>query len=274
MDVVEPATIIKMPQEKYVWNSTHIDIMLEDKTGNEVVINKVLTGFFTILGVKSVSTGNIQKIMKAGYTTIPEILKMSKDDFEKIDGFGKKLAEKVHSGIEEKVKEASIVKLMSASNIFGHGMAGKKLEIVMNAYPDILVSTETKTEKIEKIAIVKGMAKKTATSFVENIDEFLKFIDETDLKYKLEVAEKEKPQFDETNPLFGKKIVMTGFRNEEFSENMEKKYGAKMSSSVNSKTFVLLVKDVEETTGKAEQARKLNVPIMTLEMFIEKYNIN
>ena len=274
MDVVEPATIVKMPLEKYVWNSTHIDIMLEDKTGNEVVMNKVLTGFFTILGVKSVSTGNIQKIMNAGYTTIPSILKMSKDDFEKIDGFGKKLADKVHSGIEEKVKEASIVKLMSASNIFGHGMAGKKLEIVIDAYPDILVSTETKLAKIEKIAIVKGMAKKTASAFVEHIEEFLKFIDETDLQYKLEVAEKETPQFDETNPLFGKKIVMTGFRNEEFSENMEKKYGAKLSSSVNSKTFVLLVKNVEETTGKAEQARKLNVPIMTLEMFTDKYNIH
>ena len=117
------------------------------------------------------------------------------------------------------------------------------------------------------------MAKKTATAFVENIDEFLKFIDETDLKYKLEVKEKEKPQYDEEHPLFGKKIVMTGFRNEEFSEKMEKKYGAKMSSSVNSKTFVLLVKDVEETTGKAEQARKLNIPIMTLEMFMEKYNV-
>ena len=273
MDVVEPATIVKMPDEKYVWNDTHIDIMLENKSDNEIVINKVLTGFFTILGVKSVSTGNIQKIMNAGYTTIPAILKMTKDDFEKIDGFGKKLAEKVHSGIQEKVKEAPIVKIMSASNIFGHGMAGKKLEIVMDAYPDILVSSDSKNEKIDKIANVKGMAKKTATAFVENIDEFLKFIDETDLKYKLEVKEKEKPQYDEEHPLFGKKIVMTGFRNEEFSEKMEKKYGAKMSSSVNSKTFVLLVKDVEETTGKAEQARKLNIPIMTLEMFMEKYNV-
>jgi len=273
MDVVEPATIVKMPDEKYVWNDTHIDIMLENKSDNEIVINKVLTGFFTILGVKSVSTGNIQKIMNAGYTTIPAILKMTKDDFEKIDGFGKKLAEKVHSGIQEKVKEAHIVKIMSASNIFGHGMAGKKLEIVIDAYPDILVSSDSKNEKIDKIANVKGMAKKTATAFVENIDEFLKFIDETDLKYKLEVKEKEKPQYDEHHPLFGTKIVMTGFRNEEFSEKMEKKYGAKMSSSVNSKTFVLLVKDVEETTGKAEQARKLNIPIMTLEMFTEKYNV-
>ena len=273
MDVVEPATIVKMPDEKYVWNDTHIDIMLENKSDNEIVINKVLTGFFTILGVKSVSTGNIQKIMNAGYTTIPAILKMTKDDFEKIDGFGKKLAEKVHSGIQEKVKEAPIVKIMSASNIFGHGMAGKKLEIVIDAYPDILVSFDSKNEKIDKIANVKGMAKKTATAFVENIDEFLKFIDKTDLKYKLEVKEKEKPQYDEQHPLFGKKIVMTGFRNEEFSEKMEKKYGAKMSSSVNSKTFVLLVKDVEETTGKAEQARKLNIPIMTLEMFMEKYNV-
>jgi NAD-dependent DNA ligase len=273
MDVVEPATIVKMPDEKYVWNDTHIDIMLENKSDNQIVINKVLTGFFTILGVKSVSTGNIQKIMNAGYTTIPVILKMTKDDFEKIDGFGKKLAEKVHSGIQEKVKEAPIVKIMSASNLFGHGMAGKKLEIIIDAYPDILVSSDSKNEKIDKIANVKGMARKTATAFVENIDEFLKFIHETELTYKLEVNEKEKPTYNEEHELFGKNIVMTGFRDEEFSQKMEKKYGAKMSSSVNSKTFVLLVKDIEETTGKAEQARKHNVPIMTMEMFMEKYNV-
>ena len=87
-----------------------------------------------------------------------------------------------------------------------------------------------------------------------------------------EVKEVEKKEYDTSHPLYGKNIVMTGFRNEKLSKALEG-YGAKMSSSVNSKTFLLLVKDLDETTGKADEAKKRNIEIMTPEMLIEKYNI-
>jgi NAD-dependent DNA ligase len=63
---------------------------------------------------------------------------------------------------------------------------------------------------------------------------------------------------------------MTGFRDAELVETL-KKMGAKVGASVSKNTFILLVKDKDEDTGKAEEARKLEVPLMTPEEFREKY---
>ena len=63
---------------------------------------------------------------------------------------------------------------------------------------------------------------------------------------------------------------MTGFRDTALQEKL-KDVGAKLGSSVSSKTFVVLVKDKEEDTGKANDSRKLGVPLMTPHEFRSKY---
>ena len=73
-------------------------------------------------------------------------------------------------------------------------------------------------------------------------------------------------------PLFDKNIVMTGFRNKELEEKI-KGVGGKNASSVNSKTFVLLVKSLEDTSSKIEEAKKLEVRIMIPDDFIREYEL-
>jgi NAD-dependent DNA ligase len=63
---------------------------------------------------------------------------------------------------------------------------------------------------------------------------------------------------------------MTGFRDESLGEAL-KNVGAKLGSSVSSKTFAVLVKDKEEDTGKANEARKLGIALYTPEEFKSKY---
>ena len=63
---------------------------------------------------------------------------------------------------------------------------------------------------------------------------------------------------------------MTGFRDNDLQDTL-KNIGAKIGSSVSSKTFVVLVKDILEDTVKASEARKLGVPLMTPEEFKNKY---
>ena len=65
---------------------------------------------------------------------------------------------------------------------------------------------------------------------------------------------------------------MTGFRDKDLIEKL-KAAGAEQGSSVNSKTFVVLVKDIDEDTGKAEEARKLGIPLMTVKQLEEIYKI-
>ena len=72
------------------------------------------------------------------------------------------------------------------------------------------------------------------------------------------------------HPLYNKKIVMTGFRDKELSEQI-KLYGGELVDSVTKNTFVVLVKDKNEDTGKANMARNNNIDIMLPDEFKEKF---
>jgi NAD-dependent DNA ligase/DNA polymerase/3'-5' exonuclease PolX len=263
-----PAQQAKMPSVPFKWNDTHVDVMLEDLESDETVKEKVITGFFRGLGVEGLSSGNVSRIINAGYDSVPQILKMSVDDLLQVDGFKEKTATKLYNGMREKIDAASLVTIMSASNMFGRGFSEKKLELIMDSYPNVLLSKESDAQKIAKISAIKGMAVKTSEAFVERIPDFIQFVKESGLVKKL--APVEKKHIDESHPLFGKSIVMTGFRDNEIQEAL-KNVGAKLGSSVSSKTFVVLVKDKEEDTGKAEEARKLDIPLMTPDEFRKKY---
>ena len=271
--VVVPAEEPKMPSVPFKWNDTHVDIMLEDLESDETVREKNITGFFRGIGVEGLSTGNIKRIMEAGYDSVPKILNMKIPDFLQVEGFKEKTATKLYEGIREKIEAASLTTIMSASNMFGRGFSEKKIELIMESYPEVLLSNETKSQKVAKIAGIKGMAAKSAEAFVERIPDFIKFVKEAGLVNKLAKGEEtigEKKQVDQSHPLFGKSIVMTGFRDAALQEAV-KNVGAKLGSSVSSKTFVVLVKDKEEDTGKANEARKLGVPLMTPQEFTSKY---
>jgi DNA ligase (NAD+) len=268
--VIVPAEEAKMPSVPFKWNDTHIDIMLEDIESDETVKEKNITGFFRGIGVEGLSTGNVKRIIDAGYDSVPSILKMTIPDFLEVEGFKEKTASKLYDGIREKIEAASLVSIMSASNMFGRGFSEKKIELIMESYPTILLSKESIAQKVNKLSAIKGMATKSAEAFVERIPDFINFIKESGLVKKLAEGISVKKDIDESHPLFGKSVVMTGFRDAEL-QNKLKEVGAKLGTSVSSKTFVVLVKDINEDTGKADEARKLNIPLMTPQEFRNKY---
>ena len=267
--VTFPAVHAQMPSIPYKWNDTHVDIMLLE--ADETVREKVITGFFKGIGVEGLSSGNVARIIKSGFVTVPQIIKMTKDDLLQVEGFQEKTATKLHDGIREKIQSASLVTIMAASNIFGRGFSEKRLELIMNSYPNTLLSKEASSQKVAKISAIKGLAEKTAESFVERIPQFIQFIKDAGLVKKLaEGITIEKKTFDESHPLFGKTIVITGFRDTNLQDAITNK-GAKLGASVSKTTFVVIVKDKEDDTGKANDARKLHIPLMTATEFKEKY---
>lgn len=272
--VVLPAQEPKMPSVSYKWNSTFIDVMLENIEIDETVKEKNITGFFRGIGVEGLSSGNIIRIIQAGFDSVTKIINMSIDDFLQVEGFKIKLATKIYDGIREKIKEATIVSFMSASNIFGRGFSEKKLELIINSYPDILLSNESKLLLIQKISSIKGMANKSAEAFVEKIHDFVRFMKNANLEYKLYESEQKNNEtvvdINENHPLFEKTIVMTGFR-DSFIQDYIKKVGAKLGQSVTKNTFIVLVKNEDECTGKVLEAKKNGIQIMTSVEFMKKF---
>jgi len=269
MEVIEPAEKAKMPDVDYKWNETHVDIILEDAEQDETVKEKNIVGFFKGLEVDGLGPGNVKKIIKAGYESVPQIIAMTEEDFLKVEGFKKKMAEKVFKSIHDKIDKASLPKIMAVSNIFGRGFGEKRIEPILSKYSDILTSSESDEEKIDKIKGIKGIEKKTAERFVNNISKFMDFIEVAKLQNKLSDIPIQEPK-DESHPLYDKTIIITGFRDKELSEKL-KDIGAKESSSVTKNTFAVIVKNKDEETGKTEAAKEKNIPLYTVEEFKEKY---
>lgn len=268
--VTTPAEEAKMPSVPYKWNDSHVDVMLEDASSDTTVREKNITGFFRGIGVDGLSSGNIARIIAAGFDTVPKVIRMTKADFLKVDGFKDKLATKIYEGIQNKLSEASIITLMSASNIFGRGFSDKRVELVLESYHNVLTSVESRAEKVKKIAAIKGMASKTSEAFVDKIPDFIKFIEECGLQSKLTGALPVAVVLNTSHPLYKKSVVMTGIRDANVLEAL-KTVGANLGSSVSKNTVAVIAKSSDEDTGKASEARKLGIPIMTPSEFMAKY---
>ena len=270
--VVKPATTIKMPSSeyKYKWNSTKKDLILIDADKNEVVIMKIIDDFFNKLDVVGLGRGNVQRIINAGYKNIPQILTMTREDFLKVEGFKEKLSTKVYNSIHDRLDKVSLPSLMGASNIFGRGLGPRRIIAIIDAYPDILTSKDNDETKLKKVAGLDGFQEKTAKLFVPYIPKFIKFLQDINQINKLQNIKVK--QVDKSHKLYNKKIVITGFRDKELQEKLEK-IGVKLGSTVSKKTFIVLVNDLDDDTGKADKARKLDVTIMTPDSFKSKYSI-
>ena len=288
--VTTPAEQPKMPLVPYKWTDTKVDIVLENVLEDITVREKNITAFFVGLEVDGLSSGNVKRMMNAGFDTIPKILQMSKTDFEVVEGFKEKMIDKIYNGIKDKVSSASLLNIMVASNLLGRGLGERKIKPILEAFPNILTSKETDEKKIEMLKSIKGIGKENADSFVKNIHLFMEFIKECNLEGKLhqkdvisnsmrsaDITDTKEPkepkeliEIDKTNPLYGKKIVMSKIRDKEIIEFLHTK-GAELDDNIRKDTFVLIIKSKEDVSNKTKYAREHNIPILTPSEFKDKY---
>jgi DNA ligase (NAD+) len=265
--VTQPAENAKMPKEEYTWNETRVDIMVKNADNNSTVRVKNIAGFFKGIEVDGLGDKNVEKIINAGYNSVPKIIKMTQEDYLGVEGFKEKTATKLYDGIKDKILNAPLHILMGVSNIFGRGLSSKKIGLILTDYPNVLDEGE---RNLEKLLAIRGIEKKSAETFLSHIDEFIVFIKECGLENKLKVRVATPVVHDETHPLFNKSILFTGFRDKDLEIQITS-VGGKIASSISKNTFAVLVKNLEETSGKVEMAKKLGIVVLTKDVFIEKY---
>lgn len=269
--VIAPVSKPKGPPTslKVKWNTTKVDLVLENKEDNETVQLKTIALFFEKIDVVGLGQGNIKRIYDAGFTSFEKIISMSKEDFLTVEGFKEKMATKVYNSIQKRIKEVEMNELMAATNIFGRGMGSRKIKKILDPYPTILTDNDSDDEKTEKIADLNGFQIKTAKKFVPYIKKFLKFLKDSNLEYKLKDIS-EPIEVKKGHPLHSKKILFSGVRDKNL-EKMLKEVGAEIASSVSKKLSYLIVKDVEQDTSKTDKAKKLGIKLITPDSFKNKY---
>ena len=264
VSVIKPSKEPDMPKLIYKWNENNVDIIVEDDEENISEI-KMISAFFSNMGIKNISDATVEKIYKNGYNSLIKIFEATQDDFEKIDGFQKKLSEKIYTNIHNGLQKITKDLLLGSSGIF-EGIGKRKLKVLFDNFPDILEIELSEKELLEKIINIEGYSDKSAEKIIINLNKAKKFLEEV----KPFVVYDENKKVNSTNKLKELTVLFTGYRN----EDLEKKIisnGGKIITSVSKNLKILIVKNKESLSSKIEKARKLNIEILFEDEFIEKY---
>lgn len=267
-EVIAPAAKAKMPDVPYVWTTTRVDIMVENAAEDPGVKRKNVIGFFLELDIKGLGEANLKKIVEAGHDTVAKILGLQLADLEQVFGKGK-TGPALYEGIRNRIADASLAELMTASNMFGRGIGRKSVDALLKDHPEFLTSTENKALKLE--ALAKVGVKKNGEQFYDAIVPFRRFLEECGLSNKLTTVVKlEEPVSDTQNPLYNKSVVMTKVRDAAIIDFL-KRVGATLDDTMKTTTFVLIVKDKGDVSSKTKYAEARGIPIMTVEEFKTLY---
>lgn len=189
-----------------------------------------------------------------------------KNEIIKLDGFAEKSVSKLKDNIE-KSKNIEFYKFIYAIGIPEIGFANAKiLAKRFKTFEDLKSATIEDLIKIDGIG--ETIAKEIVEFFKNNIDTLNKLLTVINLKYNnKEVLE---------NEFFkNKKFVLTGtlsnYSRDEAKELIES-MGGIISSSISIKTDFLIAG--ENAGSKLNNAKKLNIKILTEQEFIEKLKVN
>lgn len=199
------------------------------------------------------------KLYEAGFDTIRKILDANPADIADIPGFGDVQAKKMLGSLVAKVAAADVINLMVASNAFGSGIGERKLRALHATVPDFHKLRGPELEA--RILEAPGFQAKTAVKMVQGMDEFDRVVKALGLSLK------GRPVNGSAKAVVGKgKVVFSGFRDADL-EDAATAAGYDVSTSVSSKTALVVAADVTAETGKITKARELGVEVVSVEDF-------
>jgi len=252
----------KMPENKYRWTDTQIDIILDEDGKNKEQDIKSYTYFMSKLDVGLVKESTIKKMYENGFDTLEKILKIKVEDLVSLEGFQVRSATKIVENFE-KIKDSDCDLLLDASNILGRGFALKKIKLVSEIYP-LNKKAEILKLTVYDLLKIDGIGNVNAKQFVENIKNFYEFLDK--IGYKCDKQEVKKEVVNVKTVLKDKKFIFTGFRNKDW-EKLIIDSGGKIVNSVSKTVDYLVVKNKTDKSVKIDKANELGVKILDMGEF-------
>lgn len=252
-----------MPIIPYIWNNTHVDILMKDEDKNKEHDIKTFLFFMKTLKIPNIAEGILNKLYDNGFDTLKKIINIKKEELLKIDGFKETITDKILESLKL-IYKSNCIDLINASNIFGRGIGDKKIKLIYEKYPYIL-SDRNKFLKltIEDLNTINGFSTITSKQFLDKINDFYKFYDDLDIKCIEDEIKKEDIEMI---------IVFSGIRDKELEEQIIKNKGM-INDNITKKTTYLIVSDINEETGKIKKAIKMNIPIINIDDFKKKMNL-
>lgn len=224
-----------------------------DKILQEIVF------FAKKIGIDDISEKRLLEMIKIRLvSTIPDLYKLSVDDFLKLDKVKEKLSQKMYQNIQ-KTKSVSLVTFLTALGI--EGIASNKWEKIMSAGFNSL--DKVLGLKLEQLIEIDGFAEKSAKDILNSLLSKRKLIKELlAIGFKIE-----NDQTFSEGKLSGEKVCITGQLSRKRSdiEKDLKSNGAVVVGSVSKNTTILLTNETDSTSSKFKKAKELGTRVMSEE---------
>ena len=272
-EVIVPATEPTMPKDPYVWNATHVhimvppmDLVVANGAAAKQVAEKRLLHFVASLDLAGFGPGIVGKLFHGGINTVGKLVSMTVDD-----GIRLKVPMAVHliPSIHTRLNTASLTDLFVAvaPYIFKSGGCGRtRLDTVIRAFPNLM---DPKVElSASKLAQLSGIGADTAHQLALGIPIFRRFVKEQGLTKYIRVPSTAVTEGKGEGPV----VAMTKVRDAEITEFV-KAHGGTIAEHMRKDVSVLIIKSrlPEDSSEKTRYAEKHGIPMVTVAEFKQKY---
>jgi NAD-dependent DNA ligase len=255
LEVIKCSDKPDMPLIEYTWGENNVDIIVNDDVDNISDI-KMISSFFQNMDIKCISEATVERMYNHGLTSLKKIFEASQKDFENIDRFGPKLAEKIYNNIHNGLKNVSIDILLGSSCVFGYGMGKRKIKVLMDEIPDLfkIYKKLTEEELLNKLNKVEGFSNITSKKILDNIEKADKFLKDID-KFVTYKNIKNDSITEADNKLKDKTYLFSGFRDKELEAKIISN-GGKIVTSISKNLSFLIIKEYFEKDSLTVQKAK------------------
>ena len=219
------------------------------------------------MNIDGISEATLERFIAEGFLhRLSDIYKLSdyKDRIVVLDGFGEKSYNNMLSSIE-KSRKCTMERFLYGLGISGIGVANAKLIVryFKSDFDRIMNATAAELCEIEGVGDVMARDFTEYMSKADKREEIERLLSEIEFVIEENTAEQD---------LEGKTFVITGslnsFPNRDALKKVIEDRGGKVAGSVSSKTSYLINNDINSNSSKNKNAKKLGVPIITEEDFL------
>lgn len=237
------------------WSTSGIDLILKSKGNNMDIKLERMKHFFETIKISNLGDGIVANLFDVGIDTPETVLNLTLQDWVGI--IGDKNGKKIHKNLVARLSNIYEYELMASFDL-DRGIGVRKCKALWNAFNGDM----SKCNNVALIESVPGFDTKSSTKIIEGYPEYLEFMSK--IKHLITLI----PYTEAVEGVFTPHtICFTGIR----SKNMEKKIesmGGKVTTSVSANTTILVTDDVNSNSSKTNAARKLGIPIITLEQLM------
>lgn len=282
VSVVQPANQIAFPDPQehgeYTWNESQVEFIL--KADNSQVLAAKIEHFLTKLEIRNVGPLRVKAFVDSGLTSIYHVLTATPERLTQIDRIGPILANQIYQDIHNKINGVSLARIMAACGVFPN-IAEKRFNTIIQVYPNLLSMVNDPVNVLtERIQQIKGF-NELAAEIAIKLPIFANWLSQHPM---IRIEELTQPTINSnetlltivstaqviTQTLTGMVIVFSGFRDKELEGAIEMR-GGRVRSSISKNTTMLVMKDINDRKGKANEAINKGIPLVAKEEFINHY---